>query len=149
MPIWLTRNYETTDDAFIDGHVIEVSPRVAAQVVRLHIDDNAEVKKGDVLVELDPRDFQVALEKAQAQLVQAQAQVKQAEAGADQAKAQVVQARADLAQRAAQFEIARINYERNSSLTSRICAPYPRRMSIPPRRTSTLRRPPWPAPRPT
>lgn len=116
---FLTRDYETTDDAFIDGHVIEVSSRVAAQVVRLHIDDNAEVKKGDVLVELDPRDFQVALEKAQAQLVQAQARVKQAEAGADQAKAQVVQAQADLAQRAAQFEIARINYERNSSLYQR------------------------------
>ena len=106
---YLARGYQETDDAFIDGHVIQMSSRVSAQVVRLHVDDNQEVKKGDLLVELDPRDFQVALEKAQAQLLQAQAQVKQAEAQADQSKAQ-------LAQQSAQHDIASINFNRDSSL---------------------------------
>jgi membrane fusion protein (multidrug efflux system) len=105
----MTRGYETTDDAFIDGHIIQVSARVSAEVNAVHFDDNQEVKKGDLLVELDPRDYQVALEKAQAQLLQAQAQVQQAQAQEDQAKAQ-------LAEESAQFDIASINYNRNSSL---------------------------------
>jgi len=113
---FLGRNREETDDAFIDGHIVEISPRVAAQVIAVHIDDNSEVRKGDVLVELDPRDFNVALEKAGAQLLQARAQVKQAEAGAAQAGAQLAQAKAEFAQRNAQFQIANIDFQRNSSL---------------------------------
>jgi membrane fusion protein (multidrug efflux system) len=105
----MTRGYETTDDAFIDGHIIQVSARVSAEVNAVHFDDNQEMKKGDLLVELDPRDYQVGLEKAQAQLLQAQAQVQQAQAQADQAKAQ-------LAEQSAQFDIASINFNRNSSL---------------------------------
>ena len=106
---FLSLGYQSTDDAFIDGHVIQVSPRVSAQVVSVHFDDNQEVRKGDLLVELDPRDFQVALEKAQAQLLQAQAMVRQAQAQADQSKAQ-------LAQQSAQFDIAGINFNRDASL---------------------------------
>ena len=105
----LTRGYQSTDDAFIDGHIIQVSPRVSAQVTSVHFDDNQEVKKGDLLVEMDPRDFQVALEKAQAQLLQAQATVQQSQAQAEQARAQ-------LAQQSAQSDIAGINFNRNTSL---------------------------------
>ena len=61
---FLGRGTETTDDAFIDGHIIEVSARVSAEVVAVHFEDNQEVAKGELLVELDPRDYQVALEKA-------------------------------------------------------------------------------------
>jgi len=108
--VWfLNRDYQSTDDAFVDGHVIQVSPRVSAQVIAVHFDDNQEVKKGDLLVELDPRDFEVAREKAEAQLLQAQAMVQQAEAQADQAKAQ-------LAQQSAQSDIASINFNRDASL---------------------------------
>ena len=108
--VWFfSRGYQSTDDAFIDGHIIEVGPRVSAQVVAVHFDDNQEVHKGELLVELDPRDFDVALEKAQAQLLQAQTQVQQAQAQAEQSRAQV-------AQQSAQFDIAGIDFKRNSSL---------------------------------
>jgi membrane fusion protein (multidrug efflux system) len=101
--LWMfSRGYETTDDAFIDGHIIQASSRISAEVVAVNFDDNQEVKKGQLLVELDPRDYQVALEKAQAQLLQAQAQEEQATA--------------QLAQQTAQFEIATINFNRNASL---------------------------------
>ena len=50
--------YESTDDAFIDGYVTLVSPRVPGQVTRLLVKDNQEVKEGDVLVEIDPRDYE-------------------------------------------------------------------------------------------
>ena len=52
---------ETTDDAFIDVHTVSVAPKVAGHVAVVRVDDNQLVKKGDVLVEIDPRDFQVAL----------------------------------------------------------------------------------------
>jgi len=48
--------YESTDDAFIDGHAIAIAPQVAGRVARLLITDNQDVKKGDLLVEIDPRD---------------------------------------------------------------------------------------------
>jgi membrane fusion protein (multidrug efflux system) len=112
----LGRGYEETDDAFIDGHIVNVSARIAAEVVGVHFTDNQEVAKGQVLVELDPRDYQVAVEKARAQLAQAQAQVTQANAQKAQASAQFAQAQAQLSEQTAQYDIANINYNRNASL---------------------------------
>src|SRR5438552_17216221 len=60
--------HETTDDAFIDVHFVSVAPKIAGRVSVVHVDDNQLVKKGDVLVEIDPRDFQVALVQAKANL---------------------------------------------------------------------------------
>jgi membrane fusion protein (multidrug efflux system) len=113
---FLSRGYEDTDDAFIDGHVIQVSPRISAEVVAVHFLDNQEVSKGEILVELDPRDYQVAVEKARAQLIQAQAQVRQAQAQEAQADAQTAQAQAQLSEQTAQFDIAGINFNRDASL---------------------------------
>ena len=113
---FISRGYETTDDAFIDGHIIDVSARISAEVIGVHINDNQEVQKGDLLVELDPRAYRVALEKAQSQLLQAQSGVHVAEAQQAQADAQLAQAQAQLVQQTAQFEIASINFNRNSSL---------------------------------
>jgi membrane fusion protein (multidrug efflux system) len=115
--LWfLSRGYETTDDAFIDGHIIEVSPRISAEVVGVHFEDNQEVRKGNMLVELDPRDYDLALEKAEAQLIQAQAQVRQAQAQEAQAHAQLIQAQAQVGEQAAQSDIANINFHRDASL---------------------------------
>jgi len=75
--------YENTDDAFIEGHVTFVSPRVSGQVVRLLVRDNQRVKEGDLLVEIDPSDFRARVEQARANLASAQSQ-------SEQAKAQVV-----------------------------------------------------------
>jgi len=54
---WLyARSHETTDDAFIDGHIVQVSPKVSGYVAKVYITDNQSVKAGDLLVELDSRD---------------------------------------------------------------------------------------------
>jgi len=72
---WLaTRNLETTDDAFVDGDAATISPRVAGPVVALHVTDNQFVHQGDLLLEIDPRDYQVAVENAKASLANAIAQ---------------------------------------------------------------------------
>ena len=73
----------STDDAYVNSYVTFVAPRVGGQVARVLVDDNNRVKKGDVLVVLDPEPFQVqvaikqaAVDSAQAQLVTAQATVR-------------------------------------------------------------------------
>jgi membrane fusion protein (multidrug efflux system) len=64
---------ETTDDAQIDGSIFPLSPRVAGHVIKVAVHDQAAVKADDVLVQLDPRDFEVAVAKAKAELADAEA----------------------------------------------------------------------------
>ena len=70
---WRSTFTEDTDDAQINGHLIQVSARIAGQVVKVDVEENQVVKKGDVIAELDPRDYQVAVESAQASLASARA----------------------------------------------------------------------------
>jgi membrane fusion protein (multidrug efflux system) len=64
---------ETTDDAQIDGAIYPLSPRVAGHVMQANVHDQQAVKVNDVLVQLDPRDFEIALAKARAELADAEA----------------------------------------------------------------------------
>ena len=66
-------SYESTDDAQVDGHINSISARVAGHVIKLNVDDNQFVRAGDVLVEIDPTDYQVAYERAKADFADAQA----------------------------------------------------------------------------
>jgi membrane fusion protein, multidrug efflux system len=66
-------SYESTDDAQVDVHLYPVSARISGYVVKVNVNDNQWVEKGDVLVEIDPRDYQVAVERAQADLTNAEA----------------------------------------------------------------------------
>jgi membrane fusion protein (multidrug efflux system) len=70
---WHSTFSEDTDDAQINGHLIQVSARIAGQVQKVWVEENQQVKKGDPIVDLDPRDFQVAVENAKAALASAQA----------------------------------------------------------------------------
>ena len=62
------------DDAFVDAHVVSVSPRVASYVARVLVDDNTHVNMGQLIVELDPRDLQAKLSEARANLAAAKVQ---------------------------------------------------------------------------
>jgi membrane fusion protein (multidrug efflux system) len=116
--------HESTDNAFIDGHVVAISPKVASNVLRVHINDNSQVKAGDLLVQLDPRDFEARLAQAQANLAAGVAQhqgatinvrvvgttagagVQQAEAAVQTAHRQVDGARSRLEEARAQVAAA-------------------------------------------
>jgi membrane fusion protein, multidrug efflux system len=78
---WEGRHWENTDDAQIDGHIYPVSARVGGHVVKVNYDDGQFVHKGDVLVQLDPTDYQVALQRAQADYADSQASAEAAELG--------------------------------------------------------------------
>ncbi|HEY2453920.1 MAG TPA: HlyD family secretion protein [Scandinavium sp.] len=108
--IWwfMTRNEETTDDAFTDGNAVTIAPKAAGYVTELKVSDNQRVKKGDLLVIIDPRDNSAQRDQANAQLGLAVAQLHQAQAQLalskvqypaqrDEARAQVLKAQADLA----------------------------------------------------
>jgi membrane fusion protein (multidrug efflux system) len=72
--------HQSTDDAFVDTHVVSVAPKVAGRVSAVHVRDNQLVKKNEVLLELDPRDFQVGLEQAKANLAKDKATERTADA---------------------------------------------------------------------
>jgi membrane fusion protein, multidrug efflux system len=115
--------HEDTDDAYTTGNTHQISPRVTGTVEEVLVDDNWHVHAGQLLVKLDPRDYEVALNRNRAQLKQANAQVSQAKAGVEQAsaelqqrQAQVMQAAAQVLQSQAAFDIAKINYDRDHSL---------------------------------
>ncbi len=66
-------SYESTDDAQVDGHVMPVSARISGYVSKVNVDDNQYVQSGATLVEIDPRDYQVAVDQAHANVGDAQA----------------------------------------------------------------------------
>jgi membrane fusion protein (multidrug efflux system) len=70
---WLTAGSESTDDAQMDAHVTQISARIGGTITKVAIEDNQRVEAGAVLVELDPRDYQVAVDKAHAELADAEA----------------------------------------------------------------------------
>ncbi len=81
---WLNaRHYESTDDAFIDGDVVQISPKIAAYVTKVYVDSNQQVHKGDLLVELNTQDYESRLEQAKAQLAAAEAQKNSSQAQVD------------------------------------------------------------------
>jgi membrane fusion protein (multidrug efflux system) len=99
------RHFESTDDAAIDSSTTQIAPRVAGQVTKLLFDDNQHVSAGQILVLIDPSDFQAKVDQAKAQqasaeasLQQAQAQVLVQQASVDQAAANVRVSESDLLQ---------------------------------------------------
>jgi membrane fusion protein (multidrug efflux system) len=79
--VWVARsffNQESTDDAFIDGHVILISPKVSGQIAKVYVADNQEVRAGEPLFDIDERDYAVRLELAQADVKGAVAELSQA-----------------------------------------------------------------------
>ena len=106
---WLhARHFESTDDAFIEGNVVQVSPKVSAYVKKVHVKENQQVHKGDLLVELDTKDLEARLEGAQAQLKAAQAQRAQSQASVDLTRKTV---QAGQSQAASNIQSARANVE--------------------------------------
>jgi membrane fusion protein (multidrug efflux system) len=70
---WRSTYTEDTDDAQVNGHLIQVSARIGGQVAKVYVEENQMVKAGDVIAELDPSDYKVAVENAEAALASAQA----------------------------------------------------------------------------
>jgi membrane fusion protein, multidrug efflux system len=121
---YLTRDQESTDDAFIEGDVIHVSPQVSGEILALHITDNQRVQQGDLLIEIDPRDFITARDQAAAALSVAKAQAEAARIDLQMiqvaAPARLAAAQAQLARALANQKRADIEAERQTKAGPRV-----------------------------
>jgi membrane fusion protein, multidrug efflux system len=108
---------EETDDAYVDAHVASIIPKVPAYVQKLYIDDNSPVKAGQLMIELDPRDYQVAVEQAQANLANAQSRLQEAHDEVPVADARVAQERAELNVAQANSKLAQSDLRRLQSVS--------------------------------
>src|SRR6266478_1285252 len=116
------QNRETTDDAQVDGHITPMASKVYGRVAQVLVDDNQAVRAGQVLVKIDPRDYQAALDQAKASLALAESEARSAgvdvprtrenvASGNSSADAQLLGAQADLARARANVEKSRANAE--------------------------------------
>jgi membrane fusion protein, multidrug efflux system len=108
--------HESADDAYTTNHIHQISSRISGTVQRVLVDDNVRVRAGQVLVQLDPRDYQVSLRLAQANLSSAEAAVTQGEAQLQVAKANVGQAQGSEASAQASADNANADQKRNAEL---------------------------------
>ena len=143
--LWLHGRYRvSTDDAQVDGHIAMVSSKISGSVLAVLVEHNQHVKAGDVLVRIDPRDYQARVEQARAALALAESQARAARAGVpltretttsgtSGASAQVAQAEAEYEPRAHQPP------SRRPAPTSPRSAPSSRRRAPP----TSARRPIW------
>ncbi|HWY32397.1 MAG TPA: HlyD family secretion protein [Candidatus Acidoferrum sp.] len=108
--------FETTDDAFIESHVVQMASQVPGRVAELLVQDNQAVNQGDLLLQIDPRDYEAKLSEAQADLTAAKSQLEQAKSQfvADLAKAN--QERANLAAVEAQADYAETDLTRKKAI---------------------------------
>ncbi|CAM3467686.1 multidrug export protein EmrA [Rouxiella silvae] len=120
---FLNRNLETTDDAFTEGNTVTVAPKIAGYVVNLAVKDNEFVKKGQLVVQIDPRDATAQRDQANAQLGLAVSQLHQAQVQFDLAKvqypAQLAQAKAQEARAEANLLNATADYRRQRGVDPR------------------------------
>jgi membrane fusion protein (multidrug efflux system) len=111
-------NRESTDDAQVDGHITPIASKIYGRVAQVMVDDNQPVKAGQVLVKIDPRDYQASLNQAKAQLALAESDAQSAgvdvprtrenvASGTSSADAQLAGAEADLASAQATYEQSR------------------------------------------
>lgn len=118
--LWVhTLNRVSTDDAQVDGHIIPVSPKIYGKVLDVTVDDNQQVKKGQVLVQIDPQDYQAKVDQAQAAVAVAESQSQGANAGVplirDTTGSSVTAAEAQLSAARADYDQAKVDSERAST----------------------------------
>ncbi|MEK8031648.1 efflux RND transporter periplasmic adaptor subunit [Ideonella sp. DXS29W] len=110
------RHHQVTDNAYVAGNVVQITPQVSGTVVAILADDNDAVKSGQALVKLDTADAKVALEQAEAQLAQTVREVRALYAGNATLKAQVALREADLARVQADLARAQDDVNRRAPL---------------------------------
>lgn len=114
--IYLYIVYERTDDAYVEGTIVPVAPQVAGKVLKVYVDHNQRVKKGDPLIEIESDDYVAELEVKKSAVNSLEAQLKEIESSLNEAKAKLKSAEANLQAARAQRVLAEREYERVKGL---------------------------------
>ena len=112
----MSTHYQSTDDAFVEGRIISVAPRVSGPVVHLLVDDNQQVKKGELLLEIDPNDYKVKLQQAEAKLAEAKARLNVSTHDVSKNASNVSQSVDDTTSAMSKLDFAQKDYKRYLSL---------------------------------
>jgi membrane fusion protein (multidrug efflux system) len=111
-------HFESTDDAFIAARQFAIAPKVAGYVTAVPVTDNQHVKTGDVIAQIDQRDYRVALAQADAQVTGAQAGIHNIDAQIDTQGAQIAAAQAQVNQAQASLDLTKVTWGRDKPLVS-------------------------------
>ncbi|MFS3136817.1 HlyD family secretion protein [Gluconacetobacter sacchari] len=117
LDLYLPHAHVKTDDAYVTAHYAVIAPRVSGQVIDVAIDDNQVVKKGQLLVALDPADYETAIAQAETSLSEDLAQVSQAQVQVERQPALILQADAQVRAADAALTLARANDTRYAALS--------------------------------
>ena len=115
---WAIRStyYQTTDDAFVEGHIITVAPRVAGPVINLLVDDNDDVIEGQLIAEIDPTDYEVKLKQTQAKLEEAKANMNITERQIEESQSNVHQSTENIESAKSKYDFARKDNKRYTDM---------------------------------
>lgn len=108
--------FQSTDDAFVEGRLISVAPRVSGPVINLLVDDNDEVEAGQLLVEIDPADYEVKLHQAEAKLAEAKARLNVTERQVEEGGSNVQQSYEDINSTKSKLDFAAKDYKRYTDM---------------------------------
>ncbi|RTL88488.1 MAG: HlyD family secretion protein [Hyphomicrobiales bacterium] len=109
-------HFESTDDAFIDARQFPISPKVSGYITAVAVTDNQHVAAGALIARIDPRDYRIALDRAQAQLSAAEASVRNLDAQIEAQKAQIAASQANVQQSSAALRFAQQEAQRSRTL---------------------------------
>ena len=119
-------NRVSTDDAEVDGHIVPIASKIYGTVAAVMIHDNETVKEGQVLVRIDPRDYQARVDQAKAALALAEAQARGADVGVpltrETTDSTTSGADAQLAAAQANYDKSKFTYEKDSTAELGLCA---------------------------
>ncbi len=108
--------YQGTDDAFVEGHIVSIAPRVYGPVEKLLVDDNQPVKKNQLLLVIDSKDYETALKQKEAELAQAKASLNIAEEQITHSEAQLKQTTQDITSAESKLDFAQKDFDRYSNM---------------------------------
>ena len=112
-------NRASTDDAQVDGHIVPIAAKIYGEIAEVRVDDNQAVKAGQVLVRIDPRDYQARVDQAKGALALAESQAQAAQVGVpmtqETTQSYTSSADAQVANAEAEYDRAKATYEKDST----------------------------------
>ena len=108
--------YQSTDDAFVEGHIVSIAPRVSGPVEQMLIDDNMPVKKGQLLIVIDPNDYEVKLAQTKAKLAEAKASLNISTKDITKSQSTLKETSHEVVSANSKLDFAQKDYKRYSSM---------------------------------
>ena len=108
--------YQSTDDAFVEGRLISLAPRVSGPVINLLVDDNDEIETGQLILEIDPSDYEVKLHQTEAKLEEAKAKLNVTERQIEEGGSNVQQSYEDINSTKSKLDFAQTDHKRYTDM---------------------------------